>query len=361
MSDIAPPRRPEPAKPSPKLIQPTPAQPKRPPHKKLSAHKVGLPPLHYGSVLAFSFRARAHPHALGLSALAATSLAAATGYGAWLLTHGGLPHLASTIIRGGTRTIAEAILLAMIYYIGRTIAQAAITYGAIREADQRPVSLSRQLGVGINAFGRRLRLDLSFGLLELIFIGLVGALLLTGGENWPINPQIQIAILFCAFIVILYLLTGLALARGLASVALVLTSKSPWQAAKLGWRLFSHRFELLALRFLAIAMELMLALPLAVLAVAFITATPNRWQLLVVPGVSLLAWLAGALSGAGTAAWWAALYRRLVLADRPDNAVSLLSTNQAQEARRAPLAFIVALTTLLVASALAIPWLNLGI
>jgi hypothetical protein len=195
---------------------------------------------------------------------------------------------------------------------------------------------------------------------ELVIIGLLTALLLTGGSTWPVNQQLQITAIFCAFLVLLYLLVTLALTRGLAGVALTLTTQTPLQASKLGWHLFSHRLELIAVRLLSAAFELVMALPLLALAAAFITAAPPNLNVWVTIGVGIIAWFVGALLGAGTASWWAALYRRLVLADHPGGASTLLSGPTRQGARRGPLAMIIALSSFLVAAALAIPWVSLG-
>jgi hypothetical protein len=130
-------------------------------------------------------------------------------------------------------------------------------------------------------------------------------------------------------------------------------------AAKIGWKLFSHRFELLGLRFLAAAIELILALPLVALAAAFVASAPANLHLLVTLAVGLLALVAGALFGVGTASWWAALYRRIILVDKPDAASSLLSGRQSQEPQPGALTLVVAISSFLIAAALAVPWLRL--
>ncbi|MDB5178330.1 MAG: hypothetical protein JWN01_273 [Patescibacteria group bacterium] len=348
------------ATPAPQPSAPAPTVQKIRPFKKPhhAVHKVGVPPLHFGAVLTFSMRARMRPRLIVLASLGALSFAAAGAYGAWLLLTGGLSTMATRLSHGGPPLLIEATLLAVLYYIGRSVGQAAITYGVAREADQRPVPFTRQLGVGVNTFGRRLLLDLGFGLAELVLLAGMGALLVAGGGSWPVDTQLQIAAIFTAFLVLLYLLTALALSRGLAAVAIVLTQQTPVAAAKLGWRLFSHRFELLGLRFMSAALELILAVPLAALAIAFVLAAPPHWHWAVIAGVTILAWLAGALFGAGTATWWTALYRRLITVDQPDALVSLLSSRQPSDANRGALSLIVALTTLLVAAALALPWLK---
>jgi hypothetical protein len=325
---------------------------------KSHVHKVGVPPLHYGQVLAFSLRARVRGHWLLLGTLTAASLAAAVGYLAWLYLNGGLPRIATAIAQASPTVIGEVALLAVLYYIGRGIGQGAIIYGITREADSRPAPLSHQLGVGINTFGRRLTLDLGVGLLELALIALGAELVIRGGGGWPVNPQLQVAALFAAFLVLLYLLTGLALARGLAGVAVTITAKSPLAAAKLGWQLFNHRLELITLRFVAGILELILAAPLAAIALALILTVPAAWHIPVAIATGLLAWLAGALFGAGTAAWWTALYRRIVTADRPSESGTLLAGYNAESPRPGALTVVVAASSFLITAALALPWLR---
>jgi hypothetical protein len=253
----------------------------------------------------------------------------------------------------------EAVLLGLIYYVGRSLGQTAITYGIARESDQRPVTLSRQLGVAINTFGRRLVLDIGYGLAELTLIVLATLLLITGGAAWPIDQNLQIGLIFAAYLVLLYMLSALALSRGLAGVNLTLTRHRPGTAARIGWQLFSHRIELIGPRFGSLLLELLLAVPLIALGVAFVVAAPPELHLLVAVGAGFLAWLAGALLGVGTAAWWTTLYRQLVLIDRPGAMVALLSSRQPEDARRGPLALVVALSTLILVATLLLPWLKL--
>ncbi|HUD11108.1 MAG TPA: hypothetical protein VMS08_01750 [Candidatus Saccharimonadia bacterium] len=365
MSDISP-RKPHeidhhvpgpaPKEPShkPKASRHTKHKPKPP-----KIHKVGLPPLHYGHVLATSLRARVMPRHLGLAAFAATSLAAISAYATWLLLSGGLTGLASTLLRSGLQACLELVVLAAIYYVGRSIGQSAITTSVVREADHRPISLSRAVGTAVNTFASRLVLDVTFGLLNLLMLALVVALVIFGGSDWPVNIELQLVALFCAFLVLLYLMMALTLSRGLAGVATTLTNKRPFEALGLGWRLFSHRFELMGLRFLALALELLLAIPLALLAVALVYSAPKFYHPLVIIGVGVLAWLAGALLGAGSAAWWATLYRNLVMADHPDGLLPLLASRTPQPARTSAVALVASLSTFLLAAALALPWLRI--
>lgn len=357
MSDLAPRRQPAahaaPAKP--------PAAAHSKPHRhKPRPHRVGVPPLHYAPVLAFSLRARARPRLVALAALGALSLGAASAYGTWLLLSRGVTDLADGLMQAGPRLAIEALLLGIIYYLGRSIGQTAITYGIARESDQRPVTLSRQLGVAINTFGRRLLLDLGFGVVELAVIAVAVVLFVTGGTTWPMHSSLQHALVFCSYLALLYLLSALAVSRGIAGINLTLTKHRASTAAKLGWELFSHRIELIGPRFGALLLETLLAVPLVALAVAFVVTAPPGLHLAVAAGAGLLAWLAGAMLGVGTAAWWTMLYRQLVLTDRPGAVVALLSSRQPEDARRAPLALIVALGTLTVTATLALPWLNLG-
>jgi len=365
MSDIAP-RKPRPAATRPDAAKSEAPRPRHDkarsahkPPKRHHVHKVGVPSLHFGAVMKFSLQARARPHHLGLAGLAAVAFAAVAGYGAWLFLTLGPSGLASRLQHPQSYFVTQLAILAALYYLGRSVGQAAITVGVVREADQRPVPLSKQLGIGVNTFGRHLALDCLYAVIQLALLGVVALLVATGGQTWPVNVQLQIGALFVAFLLLLYLLTAMAITHGLAGVATTLTPHKPSTSIRLGWQLFSHRFELLGLRFLAAAIELLLALPLAALAVAFVAAAPAGIHLVVALGVAVVAWLAGALFGTGTAAWWAALYRQLVLTDRPDGAVNLLSGRQPTEANRAPLALLVSLTTLLIVAVLVLPYTNL--
>jgi hypothetical protein len=344
------------------IAPPTPKRPPAPPHH---VHRVGIAPLHFGSIIAFSLRARLHRHQLALGALAALVLAALGGVGAWLFLTGQLPSVARRLLAFEPRIVSQLMLLGLLYYIGRSIAGAAIVYGVSREADHRPVGLGAQLGVAINTFGRRLGLDLVFGAAQLSLAAAVVLLIITGGTPWTvsditIHPQAQLALLFGAFLVLLYLMTAAALSHGLAAVALVLTKQHSTAAAKLGWQLFSHRFELLGWRFLSLTLELALAIPLIAAAVAMILYVPSEYILATSLGVGLIAWIAGALVGAGTASWWAALYRKIVLLDHPNGASNLLSARQPLEADRLMLTAIVAISTTAAFGCIVIPWLKLS-
>ncbi|GAC1370584.1 MAG: hypothetical protein NVSMB39_3520 [Candidatus Saccharimonadales bacterium] len=343
----------KPTKLAPALKTQPAARPKR------HVHRVTAPALHYGPVLAFSLRARARPRLVALAAFGALSLGAASAYGAAQLMAGGLPRLADGLIHAGPKLIGEAVALALVYYIGRSLGQTAIVYGISREADQRPVTLSRQFGIAVNTFGRRLRLDLVFGLSDLIVLSAFVVLFVTGGRPWPVNINIQIGGIFASYLVLLYLWLALALARGLAGVNLAVTTSGTAAAARLGWQLFSHRLELIGPRFTALLMEIVLSVPLLVLVVALIISVPTPWHPAAILGAGVLAWLAGSLLGVGTAAWWAMLYRALVTADRPEAGAALLSSRQPEDARRWPLSLIVAGTALIIAAALILPWLSL--
>ncbi|HEV2353858.1 MAG TPA: hypothetical protein VGR89_06425, partial [Puia sp.] len=235
-----------------------------------------------------------------------------------------------------------------------------IVYGVAREEDHRPVSLSRQLGVGINTFASRLSLDLVFLVLELLVIAGIAALVMVGGSTWPVNAELQVGAIFFAFLILLYLGSALAVSRGLGSVILTLTGAPVIASVKEAWRLFSHRFELLAYKFFALVFELVLAAPFIILAAVLIMAAPASMHFLVAVGVAILAWVAGAMLGVGTAAWWSSLYRRLKEVDKPENPHHLLASRQPHEASRGGLALLVCLTTLLVTLSIALPWLKIS-
>lgn len=375
LSDIAP-RRPSAPQPAPDTavtaISPTdraasgrrhhaekPLKPKKTARNLRHSHRVGVPALHYQPVLSYSLRSRLHPHFLALAAAGALSLGVVGAYGAWQFLHGGVPALAAGLIQAGPNLLGEALVLALVYYIGRSIGQAAIVYGISREADQRPVTISRQFGVAVNTFGRRLRLDTGFALAELFIISAGAILFYSGGNPWPVDSNFQLGSIFLSYLALLYLWIAVALARGLASVNLTLTESRPGAAALIGWQLFSHRLELIGPRFAAILMESALALPLLGLVVALMLATPSPWHPAAIVLAGLLSWLAGTLLGVGTASWWAMLYRQLVTADRPQSAMALLSSRQPEDARRLPLALIIAASTFIVSAGLILPWLSL--
>jgi len=91
-------------------------------------------PLHYAPVIAFSFRARVRPRLIGLAALATASLGVAAAYGVWVVLTRGVSGLAQQVTSHGPKLLIEVGLLAVVYYIGRSLGQAAITYGIVREA-----------------------------------------------------------------------------------------------------------------------------------------------------------------------------------------------------------------------------------
>jgi hypothetical protein len=359
MNDISP-RAPHQTPPAPVL---PPKKTKTSRHKipKLKApkvHKVGIPPLHYGHVIGSSLRARLRPRHLGVAAAAAISMAVVTAYAVWELLTGGLNGLATTLMHNGVEVYVELVLLACIYYVGRSIGQSAITTSIIRESDHRPIAFTRALGTAVNTFGSRLLLDLCFGVANVVVAASIVGLLFVGGSDWPVNIEWQLLALFCSFLVLLYLLMALTLSRGLAGVATTLTNLKPLGAARMGWRLFSHRFELMGLRFVSLALELLLAVPLAVVAIALACSAPASLHLIVALSVGILAWIAGALLGAGSAAWWAMLYRNLVMADHPDNLLAMLSGRQPVEARPGPVALVAVVSTFLLVAVLAVPWLR---
>ncbi|HEY6736651.1 MAG TPA: hypothetical protein VI322_02950 [Candidatus Saccharimonadia bacterium] len=336
----------------------------RPPQRKTKpappahhVHHVGVAPLHYGSVFGFALRSRAQHRHLALASLGAAVLGAVGGIGAWLALSGQLSHVANQLTNPSPKLLAEVMIVGLLYYLGRSLSQAAIIYGVMKAADNRPVGLAVQLGVAVNTFSRRFWLDLGFGLSELLVITGIGVLIVTGGVNWGISGQVQVVVLFGAYLVLLYVMSAIAIAHGLGNVALVLTKHRPWGAFSLGWALFSHRLELIGIRLIAGLIELLLALPMIAAAVALYLYVPNSWQALTGLAIGLLAWIVGASAGAGTASWWAAIYRKIVLLDHPKAALELLAGRQPAEASRSTLAGLVALGATLATASLLIPFL----
>lgn len=330
----------------------------RPP-KRQHIHKVGVAPLHYGQILGATLRAHVKPMYIVWGMVSMLTFAGGIAYIVWLYLTQGPVHLAHTLEHVTLLPELELVTLTGLYYIGRSLGQTAITYGVIRHGDDRPISLNRQFAIGVNTFGRRLRLDLSFAAVYVVLAAIIAGLVIIGGKPWSVPAEYQYLGLFCAFLFLVYAIAALSMAKGLASVAITTSSGSVLESVRLGWQLFAHRVELLGFRVLAVVMELLLCVPLALLALVCLVYAPATDHLLVTIAIGGIALLAGALIGVGTSAWWASLYRRLVITDRPNQSVSLLSSRQPSPAHEGALAFIVMLATLLVCVAAALPWLRL--
>lgn len=323
------------------------AKPQPPAHH---VHHVGVAPLHFGSVMGFAVKARVRHHHLLLMSLAGAITGVVGGLGAWFALNGQLPKLATGVLDATPKLLGELAIIAVLYYIGRSLGQAAITYGVIREADSRPVGLATQLGIAVNTFGRRLALDALYGIVQLILLTAIVVLVLTGGTNWGIEPIYQVIALFACYLVLLYFLGAAAISHGLAVVAIVLTKLRAGHALALGWHLFSHRLELIGIRVIAMLLETLLAVPMVAAAIALFVYAPTAWHIPAAIAIGVIAWLAGALAGAGTATWWAAIYRKIILLDHASGAVELLSSRQPSEASRLRLAVIVGVSGMLLAA-----------
>ena len=329
--------------------------PEKTPAPAHHVHKVGVAPLHFGSIITFSLRAQAKRHHLMLAMGSALLAGVMAGIGAWYLLTTSPAAVMTVLANHWLIALVEAIALIKLYYIGHTIGHSAIVYGVAREADHRPISLSMQLGAAINSFTRRLRLDSLYGLTQIALLCAIAALVLTGGTRWPVPSVVQVTVLYGAFLVLLYLMSAAAMTRGLASVAVVLSNDSTAEAYKLGWKLFRHRLELIGIRLLSCIVELLVVLPLLAAGVSLYLFLPPIWHGLAALGIGIITWLIGSLMGAGSAAWWASVYRKIVILDQPTRQFELLAGRVPGPARGRYLGILAAVSGFLLASVLLIP------
>lgn len=335
-------------------------RPTKPRHQEPPAHhvhRVGVAPLHFGSVISFSLRAQAKRHHLILAMASALLAGIMATIGAWYLLTTSPAAVMQVLANHWLVAAVEAVALLKLYYIGRTIGHAAITYGVAREADHRPVSLTWQLSAAVNSFTRRLRLDSLYALTQIALLSAMTALLLTGGARWPVPAMIQILALYSAFLVLLYLMAAAAITRGLAGVAVILTNLSTAEAYKLGWQLFRHRLELVGIRLLSCIVELIVVLPLLAAGISLYLFLPAGLHAVAAIGIGLVTWLIGSLMGAGSASWWAGVYRKIIMLDQPAQQFELLASRLPGPARGRYLVILAAISGFLLASVLLIPLL----
>lgn len=251
----------------------------------------------------------------------------------------------------------QALITFLVYYLSRSYMQAAIIYGASRQADHRPAPLRRWLDVAARSTGARLRFDVLSSLLQLGVIGLIASLLVTGGSPWRVPEMVQLAILFGAFLMLSYILTGLVLAQGLGHVAVTLGALNARQAYGIGWGFFRNHFELIGIKIVTILIEVVLVVPViaAVLAVILLYPNGNAWPvtLAVSAGVAIV----GASTGAASAIWWQAAYRRLVRTDRLSEATKLLAGRTPAMGKRHATAWFMAALALIAVVGAAWPWI----
>lgn len=339
------------------ILKPPKLEPAKEPAPAHHVHKVGVAPLHFGSVVAFSLKAQAKKHHLVLAMGSAVIAGVMAAVGAWFLLTTSPEFILTTITNHWLVATVEAVALIKLYYIGRTIGHAAITYGVAREADHRPISLGLQISAAVNSFTRRLRIDVLYALTQIALICAIISLVIAGGASWPVPPAFQVLVLYGSFLVLLYLMSAAAITRGLAAVAVVLTNLSPTEAYKLGWHLYRHRLELVGIRMLSCLVEILVVLPLLGAAISLYLFLPPFMTAGAAIGIGLVTWLAGSLMGAGSAAWWAGVYRKIVILDLPARQFELLASRVPGSARGRYLAILAAVTGFLLASVLIIPLL----
>lgn len=338
-------------------IQP-PAHPLAKPAAPERIHHVGVPPLHFGTVLALAVKTQFRHHHLLAAGLGAVTLATFAGLGAWAALSGRMEQLADALIGGDPRVVTGIGISLVLYYLGRSLGQGTVMYGVARDFDERPVGFGFQFGAAVNTFGRRLLIDLVFGVLWLLIAGAVATLVMTGASQWGVPEPAQMFGVFIGFCCLLYLWTTLSLSHGLASVAIILSKQSARRAWGFGLRLFSHRIELIGLKVLADVTELAFAAPLLSAIVASYVFLPAEWYVITSLLVAIAAGTVGMITGSGQATWWTALYRSLILVDHPNATAELFSGRQPAEASRGRLAAIVALAAILATLVAVLPWLK---
>ena len=310
-----------------------------------------------GDILAESWQGRFRPHHSLMALIPAAVIALISGgvAAAYLGPKSG--QLSAITKSAAIPVLGDLLIILMLYYVCRSLATAAITFGAARSEDHRKVPAYRWWGVAINSFGGKLRFDLLMLLAELVVAGLIVGLVLVGGAVWPIPEYLQIAAIFGAFVILLFALSGLLLTQGLGRVSVVLGTTLPREAFSVGWGFFRNHFELVGAKLLSLILELLLIVPLvaAVVAVGWSTSGGGHWWLILTLTIAVA--IGGALIGAGTAIWWESAYRHLVRAERISEAVTLLTGRKADKAHRLPLILITMLITFLVVAATIWPWL----
>lgn len=253
----------------------------------------------------------------------------------------------------------ELIIIALLYYVSRSFMHGAIVYGAARQSDHRPAPVARWIDMSARSFGTRLRFDVLSLLAQAVVFALIGLLLITGGIAWEVPAWLQLVVLFGAYFSLIYLLAGLMLTQGLGHVAVTLSTVTARKAFGLGWMFFRHHFELIGIKLLTLLVELVLLTPLAAAIGALILLAPGENNWLVVAGLSLGVMLAGASTGAASALWWQAAYRRLVKTERLTEAVGLLTGRKLTPARGHATSLMMILMLVLASMAALWPWLSL--
>ncbi len=343
LNDIAPTRHKAPA---PKIEQP--------------ANKEHQPQgMVFGDLISSSLRGRFNPTHFCLALLPAILLAFVGGFVVLALA-GDYANVGRLVPQRLFLPVGgELLIISALYYVSRSFMHGAIVYGAARRADHRPASVARWIDMSARSFGSRLRLDVLNGLAQMAVLALVGSLVVTGGILWPVPAWLQLGLLFVAFFALMYLLAGLMLAQGLGHVAVTLSTMSARQAFGLGWLFFRHHFELIGLKLLTFAVELILLVPVAAAVAALIVLVPGNQTWLVVTGLIIGVTIAGASTGAASALWWQETYRRLVHTDRLTEAVTLLTGRKLTSSTGRTANWIAIIMLSLAALAAVWPWLPL--
>ncbi len=346
LSDIAPKRHASsaPAQPSP---------------SKTEAKEGEPQPVQFSDLMSASIRGRFNAAHFCLALLPAILLAMAGGFivvtlaGDYTAVNRLLPPHAVVPLTG------ELAIIALLYYVSRSFMHGAIVYGAARQSDHRPAPVASWIDMSARSFGTRLRFDFLSLLAQTGVLALIASLVITGGLQWPVPEWLQLGLIFGAFFALVYLLAGLMLTQGLGHVAVTLSTVTARKAFGLGWIFFRHHFELIGIKLLTLVVELVLLAPLGIAIAALILLAPIERSWLVVGGLTVGVMVAGASTGAASALWWQAAYRKLVKTERLTEAVGLLTSRKLSPSRGHATAWMIILMLVIATTAAILPWLSL--
>jgi hypothetical protein len=347
LSDIAPVRRPMPAK-----ATEQPANDDTPQLKSADERAATV-----SNDLPLGLHDHVTLSAFSWSAVAATFLALLVGGATFVLVGNHAGRAIQRTQQAGWPVWGEIVLVLALYYVSRSLASGATTYAAARRADHRQAPPRHQWHAAINSFWARVRFDMIVVTLQGGIVALAAALLMMGGSAWPVPGYVQLVALFMAYLALMYVFIGLSFVQGLGRAGLTLSTISAHRALTVGWQFFSHHFELAGFRVVSLLVELALLAPLVGAVVLLAVYLPAGLEWLVPAAATLLTILGGGLIGAGMATWWHGIYRRLVIGHRLGEAVTLLSSRRVEKLQRGTYWSTIAITLILAGLAIAWPWL----
>ncbi|MBW4062077.1 hypothetical protein HJC99_05895 [Candidatus Saccharibacteria bacterium] len=338
-------------------IAPPPPKPIREPDNRPLPPVIRRASVAYSEILGASIAGR-FTHHRSFMTIVPAALVAMVATVAGVVLASGQPHrLVSATVDAGWAVGGELIIIAVIYYLVRSLSHAAITFGSARLSDHRPLPTERWLEVAADSQGRRLGIDVLASLGLLVMLALMAGLFVSGSHLSGLPEVAQIAILMLGFGVLLYASVAITMTVSLGHIAVTLAQVHTVSGLKLGWRLFRRHFELAGARLTALSLETLGLIAVLVGAGGWLIVSPANLRPLVIGAVGVVLAAIGALAGAGTAIWWGNAYRALVQVDHPAGFHRLLSTAVPKAARVTPVIVISGVLLGLSALAVAWPWL----